>query len=191
VGAVEVLHGPEALTYGEITPSSKRKEPIMRSIIVEIPPASPLAVPYTREEHKAKKNLLKLQPFEYFERSSDPKFGLRERAALQSLKGSLNKVQEVRLSTLKMLRAGLKTDGLHILHRSVQCIKRRSKWSLYDHLLTRYLLWSILEIKRAKLVLLAIGLEPDCLRHSLNVGRTRKGLPRTRLFVLDESYQPL
>jgi len=186
---VDVLHGREGLTYGEIAPSSKRKEPTMRSIVVEIPPASPLAVPYTREEHKAKKNLLKLKPFEYFEKSSDPKFGLRERAALQSLKASLNKVQEVRLSAFKMLRGGMKTDGLHLLHRSVQSIKRRRKWSLYDHLLTRYLLWSILEIKRAKLVLSAIGLDSDLLRHSLNVGRTRTGLPRTRLFVLDESYQ--
>jgi hypothetical protein len=186
--AVEVLYGTEQLTKGELTPSMKGVA-TKRCFVVERLPASPYGQTYTRSDQKVKKNLLKLEPSEYFERSSDPKFGLRERAALQTLKSTLYNIQDLKSSALLGLRIGMKSDGLHLLHRLLQSIKRRKRWSLYDHLISRYILWNIGEIKQAKLVLAAIGLEPCDLRHALRVTVARTRFPRARCFVLDESYQ--
>jgi len=111
-----------------------------------------------KADSKLKKNLLKLHPTEYFGKMSDPKFGIRERAALQWLKGDLNVVWDTLSSALKELRIGTKNLSTANLYRMLFGLKAKDKWAVRDHLLTRFVRWAILEVKSAKRVLRALGL---------------------------------
>jgi len=202
-GAVEVLYGTKQLAYSELFVDLDTgddiavdlKQPVMKIITVKIPKESLPGQPAKPADRKAKKYLLKLKPFEYFEKGSDPKVGLKSRAVLQSLRRPMCSAHQLKEEGLSLLRNGLYSKAIRHFHFLLLCIKKRKRWSLSDHLLTRYINWCILELKRAKLVLKAIGLDTDMLREAAkrhpHWRRRSRGLgpDRNRVFILDESYQ--
>jgi len=187
-GAKEVVYGPERLLFEELE-SSKKTQPVMRYMTVPILD-SKIRNPVGKAHRSVKKKLLNLKPWEYLSRSSDPKFGLRERAVLQSLKPRIAQVVQLKEESLKEIRTGSKANGLRSLHRVLQCINRWRGWTLCDHLMYRMVLWAIRELTRAKLVLGALGLTNlDLSDPFLRDHRgERSGGRRSVFFVNDGEY---
>jgi hypothetical protein len=165
----------------------------MKFMTVPLPETGFGTVP-TKPERKAKKILLKLHPCEYFAWSSNSKLPLRVRAVLQCLKPKFGYANGLMEQALKENRTGDRTFGQRYLHRIHQRLDAVKRLSLYDHLLLRYVRWTICTIKWAMHTLFALGLDPEDIRAAeptLSVKRQGKrsthGVSR-KLFVIDEEY---
>jgi hypothetical protein len=184
-----IAYGPEKLTYRELD-SSEKNTAVMKFITAPLAPRAG-EVSLSKAERLTKKNLLRLSPWNYFKESSNPQRRLEERAELQSVKPQIDSMSHLMAGALKELQLGQKTNGLRCLHRIKQCLKRRKRWFVPDHLLMRYVLWAVSEIERAKRVLYALGLGALELSNPLltgGFGRPLKQLQRPRLFVVDKGY---
>jgi hypothetical protein len=205
-GAVKVLYGPTKLPYRKLK-SSMRTVPMEKLLTVELGedssnnfqyPMGELSrsatsqcddIPFSKIKGQTKKNLLDLKPWRYFKAMSDPKFELRGRAVLQSCKRSLYNVWELMELSLKEIQSGDASKAKQRLHFLKHCFKSKIKWSLYDHLMHRYIYWCIGVLKSAKQVLVALGLTSFELRNPLlkNYGKKTQGSLRpSRLFVTDK-----
>jgi hypothetical protein len=188
-GAVKVLYGPDQLSFGELSPSSKGK-PTKKFLFVPIAETAKGSVP-SKKEREVKKILLRLKPWNYFEASSNPKLRLDARAVLQSVKPTLLCVKCVLDESLTEIRRGDRSFGFKALHRIRQCLVRQNMWTLRDHILNRYTRWAIGVVKSALRVLRALGITCQDLRNPLlkNYGKQAYGSHRpARLFVCDKEY---
>jgi len=189
--------GP-ALSNAELTPSM-REEPCYRLYKAPLVPETPKddqvswSQVLSKKERATAKILRSIKPSEYLAVSSHSSTKMRVRAALQSLKPDLLKVNSIYNDALAELRRGDRTFGTKALHSLRRRLWERGKFSIYDHLLHRYILWTIGELKRAKLVLSALGITCQDLRNPLlkNYGKDVRGSPkRPLLFVVDKEYLP-
>jgi len=171
-GAKSIGFGRYKTPYVCLT-HAEREEPMMRSIRVPVVdtlqrnPQNGEKTIRTKSEKLVRKKLLAVKPFEYFERMSDPNFGLRERAALQFFKPRFVATHNLLESGLKELRTGANPTGIGALYRSKQCLHDIRNKSLSDILLIRYTQWAIGLAKSAKRVLRALGLSARELRNPL------------------------
>jgi len=159
----------------------------MRSITVGLPQVNRIA--YEVGDALAVKNLHSFRPSEYFERSSDPETGLKERAALQSLKTQFNAMHELKEMALGQLREGTRPKGLDSLYVLRNLKFREPVWPIYDHLLQRYTIWCIKEVNTAKRCLRLFGLKSNDLNFyalhkskSINLG-PRPGFSVRSLYI--------
>lgn len=154
-GAISVGYGPGKLPFRKLDAASRR-EPCEKLIKVEL--LDPKSASLNKVEREVKKNLLNLRPDRYYHAMSDPKMGLRERAALQSLKPRLNSVWALLQDSLREIHNGYRNTATGYVYKILNKLSGKRKWAVSDHLLHRFTRWVIGEIKRAKRVLLILGL---------------------------------
>lgn len=135
----------------------------MRSMIVEVEDTSN-SEPLTKSQRLTRKNLLRVKPWDYLKESSNPHRRLPERVVLQTLKLQFVRVTDLKDDALKERREGYPAYGEKLLHRLKHSLKRLKRWRLSHHLLYRFILWMISELKQAKLVLRALGLTAEDLK---------------------------
>jgi len=198
-GAVKVLHGPDKVSYRHLVrQKATLSVPVVKFITVKVsePDTSP---PWTisskrkvvrgvtappKEERTLKKKLLELKPWEYLKASSDPKFGLRERAFLKSLKHQFYNLWNLMEDALKEVRTGRPRKAKRCLNSILRIRKEFPEWSLGDHLVYRYAQWAMGQVVSATQVLRALGISSQDIREALPLARRTVGLSRP-LFVSD------
>jgi len=152
---VDVVYGSCKLPFGKLDRAARDK-PGMKHIRVTL--LDPKGGSLSKGERTLKKNLLKLTPDSYYREMSNPKFGLRERAVLQSLKPRLNSVWATLQESLRELQNGWNNVATGYLYRDLNQIKARVKWTVTDHLLYRFVQWTIGQVNDAKHHLRTFGL---------------------------------
>jgi len=160
-GAVEVLYGEKKLPFRKL-PRATRDKPMMRFIKVKLP--GPGSVPVTKGDRKTVKKLHSLHPTEYYSAMSEPERDLPVRAAMQSMKQKLNVVWDLLSASLSEMRLGFRVTAASSLHRVKHCLHVKDKWTIYDHLLSRFVQWAIDQIATAKRLLVIFGLSAQDIR---------------------------
>jgi hypothetical protein len=165
----------------------------MRLIEVELPPqcGGVTSWPATQDEKKARKDLMRLRPVEYLHAASNPKFGLVTRAVLQSMKDQFMSCFDLMHAAQNELKSGQPCTAQRALHSLRHRLKGKVRqWSIYDHLISRFVHWAIRQVKLTASALRNLGLTAQDLRYALPKRNVRHTSQREdcRLFVVDVEF---
>jgi hypothetical protein len=199
-GAVRVTYGHEQLTYRKL-PRKLRDKPTKKFFEVSLPFSEEAPgilehkqKPSRSSDIQTKKLLLRLKPYQYFGWSSNPKLDLRARAVLQFLKRPLAYVSMLHDLALKELRMGERSKGAIALYTISHKMGNRLQWSLYDHLLYRYVQWTVRSLGCAKYILKSLVESTEDLAFAYSTTSSKR-VPRRgtqwapdHLFVIDKEY---